>query len=134
MYINYQPNDKDPKAKKGKSLYGDCAVRTICKAENLEWLEAYDLMSAYAREIQCPFNIKQGFEHILKRLGYEYHSIGKISRGKKRPTVKDFADNHKEGTFIPIVANHYVCIQDGDWYDTWDSGNCSIYGYWEKVR
>ena len=32
-YTYYQPNDKDL-----KDNYGDCAIRTICKAENLSWL------------------------------------------------------------------------------------------------
>lgn len=127
MYIYFQPNEKD---KKGK--YGDCSVRAICKAENITWLEAYDLMCKYSREIQCPFNVKEGFEYILKNLGYKYHSIGRPKKGEKRPTVKTFAMEHNKGIYLPIVASHYVCIKDGDWYDSWDSYDCCVYGYWEK--
>ena len=60
-YTYYQPNDKDL-----KDNYGDCAIRTICKAENLSWLDAYDMMYRLSREVQCPMNCKYGFEHILK--------------------------------------------------------------------
>ena len=127
-YVFFQPNALDK-----KNEVGDCAVRSICCAENLEWLEAYDLMSKYAREVWSPFNCKKGYEHILSKLGYTYHSIGRPKKGQKRPTVESFAKEHKKGIFLPIVANHYVCIKNGDWYDTWRSDNLSVYGYWEKT-
>lgn len=125
-YKYYQPNKKDL-----KDNYGDCAVRCICKAENLEWLDAYDMMYKLSREVQCPLNCKDGFEHIVKTLGYDY---GKISnkKGTKRPTVKEFAKTHPTGTYICVVANHYVAVKDGQYHDTWDSGNKSLYGYWSK--
>lgn len=124
IYKYFQPNDKDTKDK-----YGDCAVRAICKAENLSWLDAYDIMYKYAREVQCPMNIKQGYEHILKSLGYEY---GHFKHGGKRPNVKKFATEHKDGTYICVCANHYVCIKNGHYYDTWDSGEVHLYSYWYK--
>ena len=125
-YKYYQPNKKDL-----KDNYGDCAVRCICKAEDLEWLDAYDMMYKISREVQSPLNCKEGFEHIVKTLGYEY---GKISnkKGTKRPTVKEFAKAHPDGTYICVVANHYVTIKDGQYHDTWDSGHKSLYGYWSK--
>ncbi|MBR5823783.1 MAG: hypothetical protein IKY67_06540 [Paludibacteraceae bacterium] len=77
-------------------------------------------------------NCKVGFEHIVKSLGYEYHGISN-KKGTKRPTVDSFTKDHPEGTYICVVANHYVCSQDGCYHDTWDSGDCSMYGYWQKV-
>lgn len=126
-YFKYfQPNKLDLKDK-----YGDCAVRTICKAENKEWLEAYDLMWSYSREVQSPLNCKYGFEHILKKLGYKYCPISN-KKGSKRPTVTEFSKAHTSGTYVLVVANHYVCSKDGFFYDTFDSGDKSLYGYWEK--
>ena len=122
----YQPNKMDL-----KDNYGDCAVRTICKAEDMEWLEAYDLMYKLSREVQSPLNCKQGFEHILKNLGYTYTGISN-KKGSKRPTVNEFALAYKEGTYVCVVASHYVAVQEGYFYDTWDSGNKSLYGYWLK--
>lgn len=125
-YTYYQPNDKDL-----KDNYGDCAIRTICKAENLSWLDAYDMMYRLSREVQCPMNCKYGFEHILKSNGYVYTGISN-KKGTKRPTVDSFTKEHLEGTYVLIVANHYVCSKDGYYFDTWDSGECSMYGYWVK--
>lgn len=125
-YKYFQPNKKDL-----KDNYGDCAIRCICKAEEIQWLDAYDIMYKLSREVQAPLNCKVGFEHIVKTLGYTY---GKITnkKGSKRPTVKQFTKEHKEGTYILVVANHYVTVVDGIYYDTWDCGDCCLYGYWIK--
>jgi len=122
----FQPNKLDLKDK-----YGDCAIRTICAAEGLDWLEAYDLMYKLSREVQSPMNDKAGFEHIVKSLGYVYTGISN-KKGTKRPTVDSFTKDHKQGTHILVVAGHYVCSKDGQYYDTWDSGSKSLYGYWTK--
>lgn len=125
-YKYFQPNKMDL-----KDNYGDCAVRTICKAENLEWIDAYDIMYKFSREVQCPLNCKHGFEHILKKLGYTYYKVSN-KKGTKRPTVDGFTKDNKAGTYVLVVANHYVCSKDGFYHDTWDSGECCLYGYWKK--
>lgn len=126
MYKYFQPNKKDL-----KDEYGDCAIRAFCKATNSEWLEAYDYMWQISRTVQCPMNCKTGFETVVKSKGFTY---GKISnaKGTKRPTVKSFADTHKHGIYICVVSNHYVTIVNGNYYDTWDSGDKCLYGYWYK--
>ena len=68
----------------------------------------------------------------MKELGFEYHGISN-KRGTKRPTVDSFAKNHPKGTYILNVANHEVAVVDGKYYDTWDSGYKSLYGYYEKI-
>lgn len=125
-YKYYQPNKMDL-----KDNYGDCAIRTICKAEGITWIDAYDMMYRLSREVQCPMNCKHGFEYILQKNGYSYQGISN-KKGMKRPTVEGFAKEHKTGTYILVVANHYVCCQDGNYFDTWDSGKCCLYGFWIK--
>lgn len=125
-YKYFQPNDMDK-----KDDFDDCAIRTICKTEGLDWLDAYDMMYRLSREVQCPMNCKYGFEHILKSKGYTYTGISN-KKGTKRPTVEKFSKEHKEGIYVLVVANHYVASVDGYFYDTWDSGDCCLYGYWKK--
>ena len=126
----YQPNKKDI-----KDEYGDCTIRALTKALGCTWLEAFDLTIPICRREQVPniFNapayIRKGF---LKELGFEYHGISN-KRGSKRPTVDEFAKAHPIGTYIANVARHEVAVVDGKYYDTWDSGECSMYGYFEKV-
>lgn len=125
-YKYYQPNKKDIKDK-----YGDCVVRALTKVMNKTWIEVFDELYTYAVDIQCMPNDKQCYEAYLKDNGFEYHGISN-KKGSKRPTVESFTKEHKVGTFFLNVANHVVSVVDGMYYDTWDSGQCCLYGYYEK--
>ena len=125
-YKYYQPNKKDI-----KDDYGDCVIRALTKVLGKEWLEVFEELIPIARELQCMPNGKPSYEAYLKSKGFEYHGISN-RKGTKRPTVNSFAKEYKEGTFFLRVANHVVAVVDGIYYDTWDSGEKSIYGYWSK--
>ena len=76
-------------------------------------------------------NGKKCYESYLKANGFEYHGISN-KKGSKRPTVDRFTKDHKDGFYFLNVANHCVASVDGFYYDTWESGECCMYGYWEK--
>lgn len=130
-YEYFQPNDKDLKDK-----VGDCQIRAFCKALNLSWLEAFDLTIPICRELQtytifdCDLNKTK---KAMESLGFTYTGISN-KKGSKRPTVKEFAQSHKTGTYILSVAHHAVCVKDGKYYDTWDCGHKSLYGYYTLVE
>ena len=129
-YVYFQPNAKDL-----KDEYGDCQVRALSKALNISWVEAFDLTIPICREMQT-YTIFGGSCTIgkdnLRKLGFNYCGISN-KRGSKRPTVDSFAKDHPTGTYIAKVAHHVVAIVDGKYYDTWDSGQKSMYGYYEKI-
>lgn len=126
-YVYYQPNKKDL-----KDQVGDCQVRALSKALNISWLEAFDLTIPICRELQTytifACDLKKTKE-AMATLGFEYTGISN-KKGTTRPTVKSFALSHKKGTYILSVAHHVVACVDGIYYDTWDSGNKSLYGYY----
>lgn len=124
----YQPNKKDP-----KDTYGDCAIRAISKVLNLSWIETFDKLVPIMREEQClinglPLDVKK---RIFGSLGFTYHGVS-AAKGTKRPTVDGFAKDHPTGSYILRVAHHLVAVVDGQYHDTWDSGSCCLYGYFEK--
>lgn len=128
-YVYYQPNKKDL-----KDQVGDCQIRALCKTLNVSWVEAFDLTIPICRELQtytifdCDHTkTKEAMEH----LGFTYTGISN-KRGTTRPTVDSFAKDHKTGSYIVKVAHHVVAVVDGKYYDTWDSGNKSMYGYYER--
>ena len=129
-YVYYQPNTKDI-----KDQFGDCQVRALSKALNISWLEAFDLTIPICREVQT-YTIFGGSCNVgkknLAKLGFEYHGVSN-KRGTKRPTVDSFAKDHPVGSYILKVAHHVVACVDGKYYDTWDSGACSMYGYYERI-
>lgn len=119
----YQPNKKDL-----KDRVGDCSIRAFTKALGLEWLQVFDALVPYAREAQCLLNQKPAYEKFLLERGWEYVSQ------KSKCTVQEFAKENREGTYILYVkvgyGTHLVTVQDGYFYDTWDSGNKYIYGWY----
>ena len=125
-YKYYQPNKKDL-----KDQYGDCVIRALTKVMDKEWLEVFDELVPIAREIQSTLGMKIVYETYLKNNGFEYVGISN-KKGSKRPTVESFAKDNREGTYYLNVANHCVAVVDGVYYDTWDSGHKSLYGYWIK--
>ena len=99
-YKYYQPNDKDL-----KDQYGDCVVRALTKVMSKTWMQVFDDLISYAKELQCMPNGKQCYESYLKENGFTYHGISN-KKGSKRPTVDRFAKDHKSGIFFLNVANH----------------------------
>ena len=129
-YVYFQPNAKDL-----KDQFGDCQVRALSKALNISWVEAFDLTIPICREMQT-YTIFGGTCEIgkesLRRIGFTYSGISN-KKGSKRPTVDSFAKEHPTGAYIAKVAHHVVAIVDGKYYDTWDSGQKSMYWYYEKI-
>jgi len=127
-YQYYQPNDKDLRDK-----VGDCQIRALSKALDLSWTETFDLISPLCREYQTLglFDLDLGrTKEVMSKLGFEYHGISN-KKGSTRPTVFEFAKNNQQGTYIVVVAHHVVAVKDGMYFDTWDSGFKSLYGYYE---
>ena len=130
LFEYYQPNDKDL-----KDQYGDCQIRALSKALGLTWLETYDAIAPICREAQllgifdAPAKVRN---ELVKKLGFTYTGVSN-KRGTKRPTVWKFAKDHPTGTYILNVANHEVACVEGKYYDTWDCGECSLYGFYTKL-
>lgn len=128
LFAYYQPNNKDI-----KDNYGDCQIRALSKALNLSWLETFDLIIPICREVQATAIFDSDLKVInksMEKLGFTYNTVSN-KKGCKRPTVASFTAEHKNGTYIVRVANHVVCVKDGQYFDTWDSGRCSLYGYYK---
>ena len=133
-YKYYQPNDKDL-----KDQYGDCVVRALTKVMSKTWMQVFDDLISYAKNLQCMPNGKQCYKPFQKKSKKNkkkkkkitYHGISN-KKCSKRPTVDRFAKDHKSGIFFLNVANHCIAVVDGYYYDTWESGSCCLYGYWDK--
>lgn len=125
-YKYYQPNKKDI-----KDEYGDCVIRSLTKALDMDWMQVFEELLPYAREMQCMPNSKPCYERYLADKGLVYKGISN-AKGTKRPTVDRFAKDHPSGIYVLRVAHHLVTVIDGFYYDTWDSGHKSLYGYWKK--
>ncbi len=116
----YNPNPK------GKNI-GDCTLRAYCAAFNISWEEAFDIASEIAKEngsmIQYVTD-KVLTEHFECKLDDKYNK--KTVKPKERITVAEFATTHPYGIYILHMRSHVVTLRNGEYWDSWDSGDKKI--------
>lgn len=125
---NFEKVNPNPK---GKNV-GDCVVRAICLAEGVEWERIYlDLcLQGYMMNDMPSSNDVWGT--YLGNKGWAYHRLQDSCPFCY--TINDFCKEHPEGTFIVATGSHTVCVKDGRYLDTWDSGEKVPLFYFEKER
>ena len=119
-YEYFQPNPKNIKA-------GDCQIRAVCATTGLNWYEVFDRVTEFCRENCYMWFSKEGYNYLEEKFGFEKPYTVKREKGKKAITVQKFCQMNPKGTYIVSCAHHVVGIKDGKYYDTWNSGDESIY-------
>lgn len=123
MFIKKNPNPKNKNV-------GDCSVRSICFAEGIEWDKAFfELSTMAAIEKDMPSS-NEVIEKYLLSLGYKKHVINNTCPNCY--TINRFCSEHPTGTYIVGTGTHVVCCKDGNYIDTWDSGDKIAIYYYEK--
>lgn len=119
MYVSYNAN---PTA----SRVGDCVIRAISKATNQDWESTYiNVCLQGLLEHDMP-SANHVWGAYLESIGYTRHLV------PCRCNVKEFAKLHDKGAYILAISGHVVACVDGDYYDTWDSGDEIPIYYWKK--
>lgn len=123
MYKFYNPNPL-------KKIVGDCVVRGICKLMNQSWEDTYiDLTMQGFSMYDMPTANHVWGEYLLGN-GYRRHIIPDTC--PYCYTVKDFCREHPTGKYLLAMGSHVVAVENGDYYDTWDSGYETPIYYWRK--
>lgn len=125
--MGYVEHNINPENKK----VGDCAIRAVAVATGLGWDVAYKLLSEIGFNLKCAMSDVEAVEEALLRCGFSVGKI-KVPKGSSRPTVAEFADEHPNWYCVLRVANHLVACGRGNYVDTWDCGDKSVYKYWYK--
>lgn len=125
MWIKYNPNPL------GKEV-GDCTIRAIATAQNLAWDEVFDLLVTKAKVMADMPSSDMVWGQLLYDMGYERYTAPNLCKYGKCYTVSDFANENPHGTYLVCPKEHVVAVINGDWYDTWDSGNKTILFFWKR--
>ena len=113
-YINYNPNPM------GLSV-GDCTIRAISKILNLSWEETYlNLVVQGYKMFDMP-SANRVWGSFLKDNGFIKVNIFDFCPDCY--TIREFCNDNPVGIFLVGTGEHVVAIIDGDYYDSWDSGN-----------
>ena len=111
----------------GKNV-GDCVVRAISTATGKSWLDVYDDICLTGRERFDMPNADEVWGLYLYRLGFEPFVLQK--RCPKCLTISEFCKRYPRGTYIIGTGNHAVAVMDGDYFDSWDSGDQIASYFW----
>lgn len=114
---------------KGKRV-NDCVIRAISTATGKTWDEIYiDLMLEGFYFKDYP-NANYIWGDYLKNIGYTKHIIPDDC--PECYSIREFADDNPDGIYIVATGSHVVAVADGDYYDTWDSGDEVPVYYYRK--
>lgn len=114
MYRYFNPNPK------GKRVI-DCTIRAIAKATDLSWDDVYIQLFLKGFDMKDMMASNAVWSAYLLGRGFSRNAIPDTC--PECYTIKDFAWDNPKGTFVLGTGSHAVCVKDGDYYDSWDSGD-----------
>lgn len=99
----------------------DCVIRAIATAMQTDWETIYDALAKEGRKRHDMMNANHVWIGWLKDNGFRMRTIPDICPNCY--TLRDFCVDHPDGTFIVGTGSHVVAVIDGDYYDSWNSGD-----------
>ena len=122
-FVYFNPNPA------GKRV-GDCVIRALCKLLGQEWDKVYAGVATEGfRQKDMPSSDNVWIAY-LKRQGYRMRPLPDTCPDCY--TVKDFCGEHCHGSFLLQTGSHVIAVADGDYYDSWDSGDEVPIYYFER--
>lgn len=111
------------------NLVGDCTIRALSIATGKDWETVFAELSLYGF-MSCDMPSSNAvWGQYLTDFGYK-RSI--IQDSCPACTVRDFAARNPHGKYVLGTGSHVVCVVDGDYFDTWDSGDERPIFVWEE--
>lgn len=124
MYTEWNPNPLERRV-------GDCAVRAIAKALNMDWESAFALLAANAFSLGDMPSSDAVWGTVLRQNGFLREAIPNTCPDCY--TAEDFCRDHPHGTYTLAFGGHVATVEDGTLFDSWDSSSLSPqYFYYRK--
>lgn len=123
MFEFFNPNPK-------QNLIGDCVIRGICKLTGMDWVDAYMEVVAQGLAMYDMPSSNAVWGAYLYDNGFRRNVIPNTCPNCY--TVKDFCNDYPQGKYLLATGTHVIAVEDGVYYDTWDSGNEIPIYYWRK--
>ena len=111
---------------------GDCVVRAISKALKQDWEKTYTELCVEGF-LMCDMPSANSVWHVyLTRKGFKRGIVDMPCESCY--TVNDFCNDHPKGTYILGTGSHVIAVEDGFFFDTWNSGDEIPIYYWQKEQ
>lgn len=122
-FVFFNPNPKSARV-------GDCAVRAVSKAIGQDWTDTYIGLASVGLALRDMPSANYVWGMYLQKFGFEEHMVSSVC--PNCVTVAQFAKDHPKGRYVLATQNHVVAVDNGDYFDTWDSGNEIVLYYYKK--
>lgn len=123
MFVLYNPNPL-------KNKVGDCVIRAVSKVIQSSWERTY-IELAIQGFMMCDMpSANHVWGAYLHSKGFERTTIPNACPDCY--TVKDFVRDNLNGKYILATGTHVIAVVDGNYFDTWDSGDEIPIYYWHK--
>lgn len=123
MFINCNPNPNGNRV-------GDCVIRAISIASDSEWEEIYINLAIQGYIMKDMPSSNHVWSSYLMSKGFDRKVVDDICPDCF--TIEEFCKFNPKGTYILATGTHVVAAIDGDYYDTWDSGDEVPIFYFKK--
>ena len=114
MFVYFNPNPYI-------NSVGDCIVRGLAKALNKSWDDVYWGVCYMGFLLADMPSGNRVWGEYLMRNGFERYQLPNTCPACY--TVKQFCHDNPYGTFVLATGSHAICVIDGNYYDSWDSGD-----------
>lgn len=114
MWIEYNPNPT------GRRV-GDCAVRAVAKALDVDWETAYSMIATNGFSMGDMPSSNSVWGAVLRQNGFYRQSVPDSCPDCY--TADDFCRDNPKGIYVLGFGTHVATVVDGNLYDAWDSSN-----------
>lgn len=114
MFIYANPNPS-------KILVGDCVIRAVSILLDQSWEDTYDDICFYGKAMHDMPSSNEVWSEYLYNCGFIRRIIPDTCPACY--TINRFCQDNPYGEFLLATGSHVVAVIDGNYYDTWDSGN-----------
>lgn len=114
MYIEWNNNPV------GRRV-GDCSVRAIAKALDVDWETAYAMIASNGFAMGDMPSSNSVWGAVLRQNGFKKQAIPNSCPDCY--TFADFARDNPRGTFVLGTGSHVATVVDGNLYDSWNSSD-----------
>lgn len=113
-----------------QNLTGDCVIRAVSLLTKKDWETTYMEIVLQGFMMHDMPSSNEVWSAYLRKNGFERRAIPNTCPDCY--TIKDFAIDNPIGEFMLATGTHVVAVKDGNYYDTWDSGNEIPIFYFKK--
>ena len=108
----------------------DCVIRAIAVLTGRSWDETYIDIFNWGFMLKDMPSVNNLWGSYLRSIGFRRFILP--DNCPDCYTVRQFCNDHPVGRYLLATGTHVIAVINGDYYDTWDSGDEIPISFWKK--